>query len=133
MSTPNPYLHPNSSQLMRLYVTRATSSRFLAHFSPTLLLFLLARACAPAFALQDHAFAGIGAGAVAVLCMNTLDLLKVRLQVLTCGPEGGIGCGIWRALRDIHASERWRGLYRGLGPNVAGITSSWGLYFLFYN
>jgi len=58
----------------------------------------------------DHAFAGIGAGTVAVLCMNPLDLLKVKFQVSTSGPEGGIGRGIWRALRDIHANEGWRGL-----------------------
>jgi solute carrier family 25 folate transporter 32 len=81
----------------------------------------------------DHAFAGIGAGTVAVLCMNPLDLLKVKFQVSTRGPEGGVGRGIWRALRDIHASEGLRGLYRGLSPNVAGNATSWGLYFLFYN
>lgn len=62
--------------------------------------------------------------------MNPLDLLKVKFQVSTREPEGGIGRGIWRALRDVHASEGWRGLYRGLGPNVAGNASSWGLYFL---
>jgi solute carrier family 25 folate transporter 32 len=81
---------------------------------------------------QDHAFAGIGAGTVAVLCMNPLDLLKVKFQVSTRGPEGGIGRGIWPALCDIRASEGWRGLYRGLGPNVAGNASSWGLYFLLW-
>ena len=61
--------------------------------------------------------------------MNPLDLLKVKFQVSTRGPEGGIGRGIWLALRDIRSSEGWRGLYRGLGPNVAGNASSWGLYF----
>ncbi|KAH9009720.1 hypothetical protein EDB85DRAFT_2243252 [Lactarius pseudohatsudake] len=81
----------------------------------------------------DHAVAGIGAGTVAVLCMNPLDLLKVKFQVSTRGPKDGIGRGIWHALRDIHANEGWRGLYRGLSPNVAGNASSWGLYFLFYN
>jgi solute carrier family 25 (mitochondrial folate transporter), member 32 len=66
-----------------------------------------------------------------VLCMNPLDLLKVKFQVSTRAPSGsGVGRGIWLALRDIHASEGWRGLYRGLGPNVAGNASSWGLYFL---
>ena len=80
--------------------------------------------------IQDHAFAGIGAGTVAVLCMNPLDLLKVKFQVSTRGPEGGIGRGIWRALCDIRVSEGWRGLYRGLSPNIAGNASSWGLYFL---
>jgi hypothetical protein len=62
--------------------------------------------------------------------MNPLDLLKVKFQVSTRAPVSGIGRGIWLALRDIHASEGWRGLYRGLGPNVAGNASSWGLYFL---
>ena len=79
---------------------------------------------------QDHASAGIGAGTVAVLCMNPLDLLKVKFQVSTRGPEGGIGRGIWRALGDIRVSEGWRGLYRGSGPNITGNASSWGLYFL---
>ncbi|KAH9059786.1 mitochondrial carrier domain-containing protein [Lactarius vividus] len=82
---------------------------------------------------QDHAFAGIGTGTVAVLCMDPLDLLKVKFQVSTCGPESGIGRGFWRALRDIHTTEGWRGLYRGPSPNVAGNASGWGLYFLFYN
>jgi len=82
------------------------------------------------FFWQDHAFAGIGAGTVSVLCMNPLDLLKVKFQVSTRAPGSGIGRGIWLALRDIHASEGWRGLYRGLGPNVAVNASSWVLYFL---
>ena len=89
-------------------------------------------ACLISFRWQDHAFAGIGAGTVAVLCMNPLDLLKVKFQVSTSvrAPGGGMGRGIWFGLRDIHASEGWRGLYRGLGPNIAGNASSWGLYFL---
>ncbi|KAF8268584.1 hypothetical protein EI94DRAFT_1682735 [Lactarius quietus] len=61
----------------------------------------------------DHAFAGIGAGTFAEICMNPLDLLKVKFQVSTRRPEGGIG----------------RALYRGLGPNIAGNASSWGLCF----
>jgi hypothetical protein len=63
--------------------------------------------------------------------MNPLDLLKVKFQVSTRAPgSSGIGRGIWLALRDIRANEGWRGLYRGLGPNIAGNASSWGLYFL---
>ncbi|KAG2038504.1 mitochondrial carrier domain-containing protein [Suillus americanus] len=81
----------------------------------------------------DHAAAGLGAGVVAVLCMHPLDLLKVKLQVATKNPQGGIGKAIWNSLREIHASEGWKGLYRGVGPNIAGNASSWGLYFLFYN
>ncbi|KAF7331792.1 hypothetical protein MKEN_00059200 [Mycena kentingensis (nom. inval.)] len=81
----------------------------------------------------DHAVAGIGAGTVAVLCMNPLDLLKVKFQVATTTPTGGIGQHIWQSLRDIQRQDGWKGLYRGVGANIAGNASSWGLYFLFYN
>ncbi|KAL1747798.1 mitochondrial FAD carrier protein [Schizophyllum fasciatum] len=81
----------------------------------------------------DHAAAGIGAGVVNTLCMNPLDLLKVKFQVATAAARGGLGTHIWHALRDIQRAHGWRGLYRGLGPNVAGNASSWGLYFWFYN
>ena len=84
------------------------------------------------FTLQDHAAAGLGAGVVAVLCMHPLDLLKVKLQIATENPKGGIGKQIWYSLRDIKVQEGWKGLYRGVGPNIAGNASSWGLYFLLY-
>ncbi|THV00569.1 mitochondrial carrier [Dendrothele bispora CBS 962.96] len=81
----------------------------------------------------DHAAAGLGAGVVATLIMNPLDLLKVKFQVATTNPRGGLGKQIWYALKDIHHERGWKGLYRGVGPNIAGNASSWGLYFLFYN
>ncbi|TFY66298.1 hypothetical protein EVG20_g4790 [Dentipellis fragilis] len=81
----------------------------------------------------DHAVAGLGAGVVAVLCMHPLDLLKVKFQVATESPKGGVGKAIWAALSNIKEREGWRGLYRGVGPNIVGNASSWGLYFLFYN
>jgi hypothetical protein len=115
--TPNPYAQPSffpTHALVRAPCMSTTQLNSLSYLS----------------GLQDHAFAGIGAGTVAVLCMNPLDLLKVKFQVSTRAPGSGIGRGIWLALRDIQASEGWRGLYRGLGPNVAGNASSWGLYFL---
>ncbi|KAJ7283290.1 mitochondrial carrier domain-containing protein [Mycena rebaudengoi] len=86
-----------------------------------------------ATAAIDHAVAGIGAGTVAVLCMNPLDLLKVKFQVATTNPTGGVGKQIWYSLRDIQRQQGWKGLYRGVGPNIAGNASSWGLYFWFYN
>ncbi|KAN0134119.1 mitochondrial FAD carrier protein [Lactarius tabidus] len=59
----------------------------------------------------DHAFAGIGAGTVAVLCMDPLDLVK--LQVSTRGPERGIERGIWRAFsRGARLTTRQIGHYR---------------------
>lgn len=64
--------------------------------------------------------------------MNPLDLLKIKFQVNT-GPQAGtIGMQMWLSLRDLHRSQGWKGLYRGLGPNIAGNASSWGLYFLLY-
>ncbi|KAI0723569.1 mitochondrial FAD carrier protein [Earliella scabrosa] len=79
----------------------------------------------------DHAFAGLGAGVVAVLCMHPLDLLKVKFQVATEKPQGGVGRAIWTSLKDIQARDGWRGLYRGVSANIAGNASSWGFYFLF--
>ncbi|TFK56207.1 mitochondrial carrier [Heliocybe sulcata] len=81
----------------------------------------------------DHAFAGIGAGTVAVLCMQPLDLLKVKYQVSTSSPKGGLGRAIWLSLKEIKDRQGWKGLYRGVGTNIAGNASSWGFYFLFYN
>ena len=64
--------------------------------------------------------------------MNPLDLLKVKFQVATTASPGGVGTQIWHALKDIQRTQGWRGLYRGLVPNVAGNASSWGLYFLLW-
>lgn len=86
----------------------------------------------PSHAL-DHAAAGLSAGVVAVLCMHPLDLLKVKFQVSRTKPTGGAGRQIIESLRAIQKSEGWTGLYRGVGPNMAGNAASWGLYFLFYN
>ena len=77
----------------------------------------------------DHAAAGIGAGTAAVLCMHPLDLLKVKFQVATAPPAGGIGKQIWLSLKDIWIKGGFRAVYRGVGANIAGNASSWGLYF----
>ncbi|EIW82171.1 mitochondrial carrier [Coniophora puteana RWD-64-598 SS2] len=65
--------------------------------------------------------------------MHPLDLLKVKFQVATEKPAGGAGKHIWNTLRDIRVQDGWKGLYRGVSPNITGNASSWGLYFLFYN
>ncbi len=80
--------------------------------------------------VQDHAFAGLGAGVVAVLCMHPLDLLKVKFQVATEKPQGGVGRAIWNSLKEIQTRDGWKGLYRGVSANIAGNASSWGFYFL---
>ncbi|TFK28636.1 mitochondrial FAD carrier protein [Coprinopsis marcescibilis] len=81
----------------------------------------------------DHAVAGLGAGVVTTLVMNPLDLLKIKFQVNTGKLAGGMGTQMWLALKDIQQRQGWKGMYRGIGPNIAGNASSWGLYFLFYN
>ncbi|OCH84026.1 mitochondrial carrier [Obba rivulosa] len=65
--------------------------------------------------------------------MHPLDLLKVKFQVATDKPQGNVGRQIWNTLRDIKVQQGWKGLYRGVGPNIAGNATSWGFYFLFYN
>jgi solute carrier family 25 folate transporter 32 len=62
--------------------------------------------------------------------MHPLDLLKVKLQVATTKPQGGVGKQIYTSLRDIYQTRGIKGLYRGVSPNIAGNASSWGLYFL---
>lgn len=71
--------------------------------------------------------------------MHPLDLIKVRFQIAD-GPKSTAttkGKGVVRFGREVVgamqaavAKDGWKGLYRGLGPNVAGNASSWGLYFL---
>lgn len=135
---------PSSSQSG---VSNTSSSRSSPpHFFPT-----------PAL---DHAFSGIMAGAVATVCMNPLDLIKVQFQVDTSSGKrrarmlarqqargadrpsirtlartlSGVDVvrDMYDALGNIVRRDGYAGLYRGLSPNVVGNSTSWGLYFLFY-
>lgn len=74
--------------------------------------------------------AGMTAGSISVLCMHPLDLLKIKFQVSNSPPLGGSGRSIAHALKGIYKSSGLHGLYRGVGTNIAGNASSWGLYFL---
>ena len=65
-----------------------------------------------------------------MFCMHPLDLLKTKLQTSTTPGKGNVFKHIWLSLGEIYAKDGVRGLYRGVGPNVAGNASSWGLYFL---
>lgn len=94
----------------------------------------------PTYAL-DQALSGVSAGLVSTLCMQPLDLLKVQLQVSTHSTTSTRDKGalstlrtITRGLKEIVKSEKvgLKGLYRGIGSNLVGNTSSWGLYFLWY-
>ncbi|KAG9303432.1 hypothetical protein G9A89_013758 [Geosiphon pyriformis] len=85
----------------------------------------------------DQAVAGVTAGAVSTICMHPLDLIKTRFQIDESSrnqsrrrPFFG---GTIKAICGIVNSHGWVGLYRGLTPNLAGSTVSWGLYFYWYS
>jgi hypothetical protein len=72
------------------------------------------------FFVQDHTFAGISVGTVVVLCMNSHDLLNVKFQVSTRGPEGNI-C---HALCDIHVSEGWQAVCARMSRGMRAVGGS---------
>lgn len=93
---------------------------------------------------QTEIVSGLSAGLATTLAIHPLDLIKVRMQLAQPGAHG-----ILNALRSISvdaAAHRngtgARGLrrvlwpiryyYRGLGPNLVGNVSAWGLYFFLY-
>lgn len=83
----------------------------------------------------EHLVAGFSGGVISTLVLHPLDLLKIRFAVndgkLTRRPRYS---GIKHAVSSILKQEGgFRGLYKGVTPNVAGAGTSWGLYFLFYN
>ncbi|KAG0221273.1 mitochondrial carrier domain-containing protein [Mortierella sp. GBAus27b] len=80
----------------------------------------------------DQALAGFTGGAVSTICLHPLDLIKTRFQVNAAQGAPKFG-GTLRSFQEIYRSEGFRhGLYRGLTPNFAGATVSWGLYFYLY-
>ncbi|MBW0504228.1 hypothetical protein O181_043943 [Austropuccinia psidii MF-1] len=88
----------------------------------------------------DQAVCGIGAGCVSVLMMHPLDLLKVKFQVSTLLQSNQSNSivnlnqtRILLGLKEILKQDGFKGLYRGLSPNLIGNASSWGFYFLWYS
>ncbi|KAF1813519.1 mitochondrial carrier [Eremomyces bilateralis CBS 781.70] len=78
-----------------------------------------------------ESIAGFTAGVVATLAVHPFDVLKTRLQ-LNQATRLEFGSS-WRILRSIVQNEgNYRGLYRGLMPNMIGNSTSWGLYFFWY-
>ena len=79
----------------------------------------------------EHLVAGVSGGVVSTLLLHPLDLLKIRFAV-----DNGQAkdrpkyLGLRHAFRTVFAQEGFRGLYKGVTPNLAGAASAWGLYFL---
>lgn len=61
--------------------------------------------------------AGVTTGATAVLIAQPTDVVKVRLQAQKRG--AGRYTGVWHAYKSIGTDEGVKGLWKGLGPNVA--------------
>lgn len=80
-------------------------------------------------AALDEAAAGIAAGLCSTVCMQPLDLLKVKFQVARSKESGPFG-QIYKGLQGIVQQDGYRGLYRGLNVNLVGNAGSWGAYFL---
>lgn len=79
----------------------------------------------------DQALSGVTAGLVSTICMQPLDLLKVQLQVSTSSKTRSTFGQISDGFKSIVKQQGGlKGLYRGIGPNLVGNASSWGLYFL---
>lgn len=82
----------------------------------------------------EHLVAGVSAGVTSTALLHPLDLVKIRFSV-----DDGRAISspryrsIWNALTTITHTEGFRGLYKGVIPNLWGSGSAWGLYFLFYN
>jgi len=83
---------------------------------------------------MEHLVGGVSGGVISTLVLHPLDLLKIRFAVddgkLANRPHYN---GLGHAFTSIFKQEGFKGLYKGVTPNVAGAGTSWGLYFLFYN
>lgn len=88
-------------------------------------------------AAVDHAVAGMCGSAVSATFLNPLDLVKVRWQVSAQASTSSASLmrlpgQILREWRLIVSEGSWKGLYRGLAPNMTANMASWGLYFFAY-
>ncbi|XP_050293122.1 mitochondrial folate transporter/carrier [Anthonomus grandis grandis] len=77
--------------------------------------------------------AGTTAGVTATLVLHPLDVVKIRFAVHDGIHNTPKYTGVWNAFSTIYVKEGFRGLYKGVLPNVCGAGSSWGLYFFFYS
>lgn len=81
----------------------------------------------------EHLIAGATAGMTATLILHPMDVVKLRFAVQDGIHSTPKYSSIPNAFSTIYKQEGFRGLYRGVTPNIWGAGSSWGLYFFFYN
>lgn len=82
----------------------------------------------------EHLMAGVSGGVTSTLLLHPLDLIKIRFAV-NDGRTAAVPQyrGLTGAFLTIFRQEGFRGLYKGVTPNIWGSGSAWGFYFLFYN
>ena len=80
----------------------------------------------------ESLIAGISGGVVSTLILHPLDLLKIRFAVDDgrSAKERPKYYGLRHAFATVFSQEGFKGLYKGVVPNLAGSASAWGLYFL---
>jgi solute carrier family 25 folate transporter 32 len=79
----------------------------------------------------EHLLAGISGGVVSTLLLHPLDLLKIRFAV----DDGQAKdrpkyIGLRHGFSTVLRHEGFKGLYKGVIPNVTGAATAWGFYFL---
>lgn len=82
----------------------------------------------------EHMMAGVSGGVTSTLLLHPLDLIKIRFAV-NDGRTATVPQyrGLSGAFLTIFRQEGFKGLYKGVTPNIWGSGSAWGFYFLFYN
>ncbi|CAO1315416.1 unnamed protein product [Diamesa hyperborea] len=81
----------------------------------------------------EHMLAGMSGGVTSTLILHPLDLIKIRFAVNDGRSAAPQYRGVSSAFATIFRQEGFKGLYKGVTPNVWGSGSAWGFYFLFYN
>ncbi|XP_026681064.1 mitochondrial folate transporter/carrier [Diaphorina citri] len=81
----------------------------------------------------EHLLAGVTGGVTSTLILHPLDLLKIRFAVSDGRSPNPSYNNLSNAVHTIFRQEGFKGLYKGVTPNIWGSGSAWGFYFLFYN
>lgn len=84
---------------------------------------------------QKEVISGLTAGTLTTLIVHPLDLLKVRFQVLATGEHRRYSDLIHDISNPKYAAKNRliiKEAYRGLGINLLGNATAWGLYFSLY-
>lgn len=84
-------------------------------------------------AAYHSVIAGAGAGLVSSVVTCPLDVIKTRLQASSRSQDPRTASSIRGTVKEIIAQGGLKGLYRGLGPTIAGYLPNWGIYFSVYD